>query len=99
MVGSYLPRNSRTEMFLFDYEEWIEKEIYPFHDSIYSYAALAIKRAVYIIGGYDVSYSAATVAIFENEKWRKAGELNQGRYGHSAISVNGRIYVIGGYGR
>ena len=85
-------------MFLFDPEEWIEKEQYPFHDSISYYAALAIKRAVYIIGGDDGSY-VATVAIFENEKWRKAGELNKARNGHGAISVNERIYVIGGYGR
>ena len=63
------------------------------------YAALAIKRAVYIIGGLNGSYSIATVAIFENEKWRKAGELNQARRGHGAISVNERIYVIGGRGR
>ena len=97
-VGSWSPANSRTEMFLFDSEEWIEKEIYPFHNKISAYAALAIQRAVYIIGGNDGS-DVATVAIFENEKWRKAGELNQARRGHGAISVNERIYVIGGYGR
>ena len=97
MVGSWGPSNSRTEMFLFDSEEWIDKEEYPLHNSISEYAALAIKRAVYIIGGWD-SYSGyvATVAIFENEKWRKAGELNQARAGHGAITVNRRIYVIGG---
>ena len=85
-------------MFLFNSEEWIEKEIYPFHDAISYYAALAIKRAVYIIGGADGPSNIATVAIFENEKWRKAGELNHARHGHGAISVNERIYVIGGYG-
>ena len=99
MVGSGFPANSRTEMFLFDSEEWIEKEEYPFHNSISYYAALAIKRAVYIIGGYESYNSVSTVAIFENEKWRKAGELNQGRSGHGAITVNDRIYVIGGFGR
>ena len=99
MVGSGFPFNSRTEIFDFDSEEWIEKEKYPFHGSIGIYAALAIKRAVYIIGGYGGDGYFATVAIFENEKWRKAGELNQKRYGHGAISVNERIYVIGGEGR
>ena len=83
-------------MFLFNSEEWIEKEKYPFHNSICDYAALAIKRAVYIIGGSDGSSYFKTVAIFENEKWRKAGELKQARAGPGAISVNERIYVIGG---
>ena len=100
MVGSDYPYNSRTEIFDFDSEKWIEKEKYPFHDRIYGYAALAIKRAVYIIGGWNyIAGSVGTVAIFENEKWRKAGELNQAKFGHGAISVNDRIYVIGGRGR
>jgi len=100
VVGSWLVvPHSKTEMFLFDSEKWIEKDTYPFHYSISHYAALPIKRAVYIIGGYDSSgFDIATVAIFENEKWRKAGELNQNRRGHGAITVNEKIYVIGGWG-
>ena len=83
-------------MYDFDQNNWEEKADYPFHSEIYYYAALSVRSAVFIFGGYGGGSYVSTVAKYENNIWTREGNLNQARRGHEAITVNGMAYIIGG---
>ena len=71
---------------------------------VFVYSTAATDDAAYIIGGYQsegfsrfllTSYSS-TIAEFKNGKWRKLGELIQGRQIHGSISIGQFTMVVGG---
>ena len=71
---------------------------------IYYYSTAATDDAAYIIGGFqsggcflcgEISYSP-TISEFKNGKWRKLGELIQGRQIHGSISIGQFTMVVGG---
>ena len=96
VTGSWSPYTAKTELYDFDQNNWEEKADYPFHSRIYAYAALSVRSAVFIFGGFDGSF-VSTVAKYENNIWTLEGNLNQARKGHEAITVNGMAYIVGGY--
>ena len=71
---------------------------------IYYYSTAATADAAYIIGGFQsegfsrftlTSYSS-TISEFKNGKWRRLGELIQGRQVHGSISIGQFTMVVGG---
>ena len=67
---------------------------------IYYYSTAATDEAAYIIGGLQGGYRerlySSTIAEFKNDKWRKLGDLIQGRQIHGSISIGHRTMVVGG---
>ena len=49
---------------------------------LFEYAAFAIEDTFYIMGGYDQNNDESSlIAVFNNNQWSVAGELNIPRYG------------------
>ena len=70
---------------------------------IYYYSTAATDDAAYIIGGSIhlpslrwSTYYSSTISEFKNGKWRKLGELIQGRHAHGSISMGQFTMVVGG---
>ena len=65
---------------------------------VLQYSTAATDEAAYIIGGYQGSNSnySPTIAEFKNDKWRKLGDLTQGRRYHGSISIGHLTMVVGG---
>ena len=61
------------------------------------YATASTDSAAYIIGGYSGRNRVTTIAEFKENKWRKVGDLAEGRSDHSSISFGGETLVFGGY--
>ena len=64
------------------------------------YSTASTDTAAYIIGGrtYDSGYKyVSTIAEFQNNEWRKFGDLNTARRYPSSISFGGETIVLGGY--
>ena len=61
------------------------------------YATASTDSAAYIIGGFIGYTSVTTIAEFKENKWRKVGDLAEGRSRHSSISFGGETLVFGGY--
>ena len=83
-VGSFSPDNVNAEKFDFETGSWTIADDYPYSDgsAIYRYDMLFIpEMAAYIvIGGVDSdSYDLATIGMFRNGDWSKAGQLNTAR--------------------
>ena len=64
---------------------------------IFAYSTAATDEAAYIIGGSAGSNYFTTIAEFKNDRWRKLGDLTQGRYRHGSISIGQKTMVVGGY--
>ena len=73
------------------------------------YSTASTDEAVYIIGGSQNSgdelwYLSAkrsslssSIAVFQNDEWKRLGDLTQARHLHGSISLNQQIMVVGGY--
>ena len=64
---------------------------------VHYYSTASTDEAAYIIGGTQGSSNSQTIAEFKNEKWRKLGDLTQGRAVPGTISIGHRTMVVGGY--
>ena len=53
-------------------------------------------KAAYIIGGYQDSTYSQNIAEFKDDRWRKLGDLTQGRVWHSSISFGHQTMIVGG---
>ena len=61
------------------------------------YATASTDSAAYIIGGIDDRHNlVTTIAEFKENKWRKVGDLAEGRRDPSSISFGGETLVFGG---
>ena len=84
-VGSRGPNNVKAEVFDFGTGVWTRVPDYPFspsavayYDTVYVTATLAY----YVIDGISVSGDhdrLSTIAMFKNDVWSKAGQLNTAR--------------------
>ena len=60
------------------------------------YSTAASDEAAYIVGGFDGSEYSRSIAEFKNNRWRKLGDLTQGRRSHGSISIGQKTMVVGG---
>ena len=58
------------------------------------YSTTQTSDAVYISGG---RYTRDIVAEFNNDRWRRLTNLNQGRHSHGSITIGGETMIIGGF--
>ena len=59
---------------------------------------VSIEGRVIVFGGWKYPSHIKTVAQFENDEWKKLGDLLESRGGHNAIVFDGDILIVGGYG-
>ena len=65
VTGSRNPANAKTELYDFDQNNWEEKADYAFHFYISRYAALSVRSAVFIFGGYREGSGVNAVVKYE----------------------------------
>ena len=88
VLDSFLAVGSRwsnkAELYDFGIDDWIPVQDYPFHSGsgwFYAYDMVYIPAtsAYYVIGGSDYLQYLATIGMFKNGAWSKAGQLNTAR--------------------
>lgn len=113
-VGSYNPSNVKAELYDYGTGDWTSVPDYPFGSgsSVYAFDMLFIGElsTYFVIGGYDINFSMATIAKFKNGAWSHAGRLNSARQvlsfivfillsnfkSHRAEWLDGAMIVAGG---
>ena len=63
---------------------------------ISSYGTASTDSAAYILGGFEDSGRVSTIAQFQNNEWRKIGDLKEIKSNPSAILHDGEYLIIGG---
>ena len=68
--------------------------------SITNYGTASTDSAAYILGGISISKRTvertSTIAQFQDNEWRKIGDLKEAKSDSSAIFHNGEYLIIGG---
>ena len=59
---------------------------------------MSFESAFVVLGGCrDGGTELKTVALYQEDRWSKLGNLLKTRHGHSAIVRDDKVYIIGGH--
>ena len=83
-------------MELYQENEWVELENYPFASWISDYGIISTETSVFIFGGYTGSSEESTIAEYNENGWTEVSQMISSRRGHSAIQISDRVMIVGG---
>ena len=89
--GSY-----KNKVELYQENEWVELENYPFASWISDYGVISTETSVFIFGGYTGSREESTIAEYNENGWTEVSQMISSRRGHSAIQISDRVIIVGG---
>ena len=92
IVGDY--NHAEIEFFHLAHQQWYIAMSYPFGNRIFGYAVVSRPGKIFILGGC-CDENLSTVSLFENENWKKIGDLIQGRMNHMVIPYGTDVMIIG----
>ena len=64
------------------------------YERIFGYSAVSRPGKVFILGG--CCDHSSTVSIFENDSWKKHGDLSNGRLNFMTMTYGVDVFIIGG---
>ena len=86
----------KNKVELYEENQWIELENYPFSPWISDYGIISTDSSVFIFGGYTGSSEESNIVEYNENGWSEVTQMKDARRGHSAIQISDRVIIVGG---